>query len=809
MKNKIEIQIVSPATRQQLVEIRDEIRKLEGLENFNLQIPPAALRQDTMGGGLEELIYHGLIAGVTHFAAEKTLHALAKVPGIFKKVLSASKTPPGDEAMSGSKASKSNEWEVVITKEGDGVRDTTYMNGSGETKTLTNREYSIDPEKTYAVLIGVSDYDDKANFSSIPPVAGNLDEMYRVLSDKRMMGLHPDNIVRIHNETSVNIKTAIDQQSKKPGIETFIVYYAGHGQNTSNPQGPAGNQLSLIAKDTRNIDEELHSDIPYGFIERTLKNSAAAQKIVLLDACHSGLAAQGSKPSFDIEPVYGTFTLASTSAEDASFYKRDAENTYFTSYLLDVFNKGIRNINSMLSLADLYQYTSQQLSKAALPAPQYKADLKNVTPDKFFISNNPGFSIEARLRRPKELADQGNYSEAKKDYLRLRREYPDNKLLQDEYEAFERNMLFNQLVKEGDSFSLVQKNYPAAISKYREALELRYDDGIQSKILECLDMIKQPVNIPTVDPKKKIADTVHKPVERAIPVIKPKTNTYNRRTYFVFGIGILLAIVVVLVVRYWPKSSSNKNEVISIEPIKNDTVSESDNIFKMVSGDSVDYSKAKEYYDNKDYDKAITLATPLANKGYAKAQNLLGVMYERGIGLVKDYAKALDWYQKAADQGYDKAQGNLGRMYEGGYGVYRNYTKAMEWYEKAANQGNATAQCNLGAMYEFGRGVSKDNTKALDLYQRSADQGNSVAQNYLGDMHYYGYGTQRDLKKAFEWHQKSADQGYANAQNHVGEAYAAGEGVEKNIAKAREWMQKSADQGNLLAKGNLLLLPKK
>ncbi len=95
-----------------------------------------------------------------------------------------------------------------------------------------------------------------------------------------------------------------------------------------------------------------------------MNSSQADQKIVFIDACHSGLAAQGNSNVFDFEPVLGTFTLASTSAEESSYFKRDAANTYFTTYLTDAFKEGLTNSNTMLSVTDLYDYTSQNFRKS-------------------------------------------------------------------------------------------------------------------------------------------------------------------------------------------------------------------------------------------------------------------------------------------------------------------------------------------------------------------------------------------------------------------------------------------------------------
>ena len=90
------------------------------------------------------------------------------------------------------------------------------------------------------------------------------------------------------------------------------------------------------------------------------------------------------------------------------------------------------------------------------------------------------------------------------------------------------------------------------------------------------------------------------------------------------------------------------------------------------------------------------LLRPWAERGDARAQYNLGVMYYDGRGVAQDYTKALKWWEKAAAQGDADAQYSLGTMYDAGQGVAQDYAKARKWFEKAAAQGLAAAQYNLG-----------------------------------------------------------------------------------------------------------------
>jgi len=58
----------------------------------------------------------------------------------------------------------------------------------------------------------------------------------------------------------------------------------------------------------------------------------------------------------------------------------------------------------------------------------------------------------------------------------------------------------------------------------------------------------------------------------------------------------------------------------------------------------------------------------------------------------KDFARADGCYLNAAEQGYVPAQNNVGRMYRKGLGVKQNNREAVSWYRKAAKQGYDTSQ---------------------------------------------------------------------------------------------------------------------
>jgi TPR repeat protein len=73
-----------------------------------------------------------------------------------------------------------------------------------------------------------------------------------------------------------------------------------------------------------------------------------------------------------------------------------------------------------------------------------------------------------------------------------------------------------------------------------------------------------------------------------------------------------------------------------------------------------------------------------ASQGDAEAQNSLGELYAKGMGMPQDYAQARAWYEKAAAQGHPLAQNNLAELYFAGLGVPQDYVRAYMWVNLAA-----------------------------------------------------------------------------------------------------------------------------
>lgn len=133
-----------------------------------------------------------------------------------------------------------------------------------------------------------------------------------------------------------------------------------------------------------------------------------------------------------------------------------------------------------------------------------------------------------------------------------------------------------------------------------------------------------------------------------------------------------------------------------------------------------------------DYQKALEIWRPLAERGSTAAQLSLGAMYEQGQGIPRDYAQAAQWYERAAAAGHAAAQFNLALLYETGRGVPRDLQRAAYWFRKAAEQGDRDSAYYLGVIYAtgFGKGVTADPEEAAEALKwlgRAATKGHPQA----------------------------------------------------------------------------------
>jgi TPR repeat protein len=96
------------------------------------------------------------------------------------------------------------------------------------------------------------------------------------------------------------------------------------------------------------------------------------------------------------------------------------------------------------------------------------------------------------------------------------------------------------------------------------------------------------------------------------------------------------------------------------------------------------FAQASAAYARGNYVRAASALSLLAQRGNARAQGLLGFLYENGFGVPQAYDAAADLYQQAAMQGDPFGQSRLGLIYDKGHGVPQDLVLSYKWLDLAA-----------------------------------------------------------------------------------------------------------------------------
>lgn len=137
-----------------------------------------------------------------------------------------------------------------------------------------------------------------------------------------------------------------------------------------------------------------------------------------------------------------------------------------------------------------------------------------------------------------------------------------------------------------------------------------------------------------------------------------------------------------------------------------------------------DFQKGDEAYKRGDYAAAMREWRPLAQKGDANAQFMLGKMYWLGQGAPKDFTEAARWIRLAAEQGLADAQHSLGIMYGYGEGVLEDLVYAYMWSNLASAQGKGEAMITRPV---FAKKMTREQIAEAQRLSREC-----LAQNYKG-----------------------------------------------------------------------------
>ena len=98
---------------------------------------------------------------------------------------------------------------------------------------------------------------------------------------------------------------------------------------------------------------------------------------------------------------------------------------------------------------------------------------------------------------------------------------------------------------------------------------------------------------------------------------------------------------------------------------------------------SQNFDDANLAFEEKKYDKAISILLNLANQNNINAHKKLGLMYKDGIGVEQNYTKSIEWLKLPAQHNDLESQKILALFYYSGKGIRKDFVKAAMWQAHA------------------------------------------------------------------------------------------------------------------------------
>jgi len=236
---------------------------------------------------------------------------------------------------------------------------------------MTKVTQIVDIGNKLALLVGINSYEDPL-VSSLNFSVNDVEGFYEILVDPERGKCNKDNIKLLSDKTDEKpSRSKVISELKRicrraePG-DIILFYFSGHGYEKD------GKPYLLCSDTYLNAVEE--TAIPVEMIRKTMEESNARVKIIILDACHSG-AIKGIKDSGKMTeqlfkaffpPPQGFAVLSSCKLGEYSYEWWEKEHSVFSYYLLEgLRGSADKDRDGIVTLIDVYQFTRENVSKWA------------------------------------------------------------------------------------------------------------------------------------------------------------------------------------------------------------------------------------------------------------------------------------------------------------------------------------------------------------------------------------------------------------------------------------------------------------
>lgn len=233
------------------------------------------------------------------------------------------------------KSAALQEWLTTLTGALPFNRASSEAKGEG-TSAGSERVYGTG--NRWAVLVGVNEYEDNANYGSLQVCVKDVQAIRRQLTiggfEPARIRLLTDDMPELPTRENILVALKALADATEPD-DLLLFYFSGHGDED-------GGESYLVARNGRRV---VLSDtaVRMSRVMEIMEEAPARAKVIILDACHSGadIGGKGPKPMSEefirrvFEQAEGLAILASCKQGQLSYEWRVRERSVFSHFLLE------------------------------------------------------------------------------------------------------------------------------------------------------------------------------------------------------------------------------------------------------------------------------------------------------------------------------------------------------------------------------------------------------------------------------------------------------------------------------------------
>ena len=223
-------------------------------------------------------------------------------------------------------------------------------------------------DKSYAIIIGIDDYQ---NISNLDYAVNDAESVKEMLINQ--FSYEEENVKLLINENAnkINIEQTLSDISLLAGEnDRILVFFAGHGETMKLPDG--GEMGYLIPVDGR--QENLYaSAIPMNDLKDLSHMSKAKHMLFLVDACYGGLAAVGTRglepaktPNYleKITNIKSRQIITAGGSDEKVIEKPEWGHSAYTMNLLRALKDGLADTNGdgYITAGELGLYLNEKVT---------------------------------------------------------------------------------------------------------------------------------------------------------------------------------------------------------------------------------------------------------------------------------------------------------------------------------------------------------------------------------------------------------------------------------------------------------------